>query len=336
MTHDRARQRPAHDERNEQAADAAPGDHRRGGHGPEEEHDDEKPQCVCRRLCPVEHAVPAAHDERLPGEHPADGERSTDHQAGRDRHEQRVARAVELLRGADHPREDPCTQSGDDAQRDCAPQIAKRDAPHGLDLEQRGRTVHRDEGEVSRGTGHQGRQQHPPRQVALIRHLEREHSAGRRGLEDGRHAGGGPGHEQQTSICAAKRTRVAALQGRAKGGSCVQGRPLEPHWISCAQRGDRREHPHCEGFPTEVVIRLVERTEVLVRGRRAGPRAEASDAVRHEQADSREHPDQQRRPRENPVEQHVHDQSIKGRNHQTRQCSGDRSEQHHLVGASGE
>ena len=128
--------------------------------------------------------------------------------------------------------------------------------------------MQRDEGQVAARRRDQRGQQHPAREVVLVGDLEREHRAGRGRLEDRGDARGRARDEQHAPVLCREEARQATMQTIAEGRTAVERRALESHRASAAERRDRGEHPRDERTQAELVLRVVEREQVLVGGRR--------------------------------------------------------------------
>ena len=107
-------------------------------------------------------------------------------------------------------------------------------------------------------------QQHPPGEVLLERHLDREDRAGRRRLEDRRDTGGRAGDEQQVGVGADEQRAPAPLQRRADRRAHVDRRALEAHRAAAARasRPPRPCAPACRARRDSPA--RVKRVQVLV------------------------------------------------------------------------
>ena len=134
-----------------------------------------------------------------------------------------------------------------------AREIDERERRRAVHREQRRGAVDRDQREVAGRRRDQRGEQHPPRQLLLERHLDREDRAGGRGLEDRRDARGRAGDEQQVGVGTDEERSPAPLQRRPdrrteidrralrapSRSRCRASRPRRPCGEPCRARRDR-------------------------------------------------------------------------------------------------
>jgi len=142
----------------------------------------------------------------------------------------------------DHRREETRPTAGGDSEHGRAREVDERERRRSVHGKQRPRPVDRDEREIAARRRDQRREQHPPGEVFLERHLDREDRTRSRRFEDRGDARGGAGNQEQVAVGADQKRTPPPLQRRADRGAHVDGRTLEPHRAATAERRDRCNH----------------------------------------------------------------------------------------------
>jgi hypothetical protein len=115
--------------------------------------------------------------------------------------------------------------------------------------------------------GNSGRQQHPSREVLLIRNLQGEDHPCGGGLEDRGHPGGGPGNQQYLRILTREHAAEAALEARPDRCAEVNRRSLVSHGPSQPKGGDAGQQTTGHGTEVHPCAGLMEVADVFVGGR---------------------------------------------------------------------
>ena len=190
--------------------------------------------------------------------------------------------------------------TGKDAERDRGGKVFGRKRWGAGHVDEWCGAVDCNEREVARRGADQSRTEHVPREVVLVRDLEREDRTRGRGFEDRGDTGSGARDEQQPAVLRGEQPGEAVLERVADGRTKVERRALEAHGGAAPQRCDPRDHPRPERPKRKRVLRVVERVQVLVRCR---GRARRTDPTQRERRDAQ--PEQRRArnpPQRKPVD----------------------------------
>ncbi len=148
---------------------------------------------------PLDHADPGAEGERLIEELHGEERQQTQRGAGDDHADRCVDLFRDLFRPPNQDGVHPSAESGADADGQGGDEVTGLEWParHLVQQSFRCGQGHRDEGQVGGSGRHERGQQGPVGEIVPVRRFEGEQHPRGRGLENGGHAGGGAGGQQQ-------------------------------------------------------------------------------------------------------------------------------------------
>ncbi len=169
-------------------------------------------------------------------------------------------------------------------------------------------------------------------EVLLVRDLEREDEPGGRGLEDGRHAGGGARHQQELRVGPGEQPAETGLQRGADPRPQVDRRALVAEGPAEPEGGHAGEDPPGERSQVEPASHLVEAPDVLVRGGRGGrPRDPPQDRLSEHQTHERRRDLYPDRLVAKPLEELVARHPLEARHRQARHDAGQAGKEEDLA-----